>query len=212
MVASRSRSGRNLALTKSPQRRPSRRLRLRRPCRLRRRRRRWRWTFPLGLTLIHREYQQCQLRHDLHKRSLHDVHFQRLSASAADSESVPAAGRLAERTFACMRRAHLCPESVQGLGGSRADGRTDMFQLGQQGPCTLGKGREMFQPLYEVAPCVCKPCSRCGDVHKRSRTITGLTQLDADQLAAQARAGDDRRVCNLRGPVCTRYPGSTRFL
>jgi len=41
------------------------------------------------------------------------------------------------------------------------------------GPCTLGKGREMFQPLYEVAPCVCVPCSRCGDVHKRSRTITG---------------------------------------
>jgi hypothetical protein len=41
------------------------------------------------------------------------------------------------------------------------------------GPCTLGKGREMFQPLYEVAPCVCVPFSRCGDVHKRSRTITG---------------------------------------
>jgi hypothetical protein len=75
-------------------------------------------------------------------------------------------------------RMHIrAPSPFRGWAGAvQPEGQT-CFSSGcavdPHGPCTLGKGREMFQPLYEVAPCVCVPCSRCGDVHKRSRTITG---------------------------------------
>ena len=115
-------------------------------------------------------------------------------------------------------RMHIrAPSPFRGWAGAvQTEGQTCLSSgcaVDPQGPCSLGKGREMFQPLYEVAPCVCKPCSRCGDVHKRSRRITGhiYGYLWRSRGIVSLRSGR-RRVWGFGGGIGSHLRGGSRSL